>query len=86
MDKHFICLANSYKRGGRCVAGVEVTIDREEQWKVVKNEDGSPKWIRPIDSNTEYGEVPEDETYNGTCHIARNVCPRELFTYDDSSR
>lgn len=61
MDKHFICLANSYKRGGRCVAGVEVTIDREEQWKVVKNEDGSPKWIRPIDSNTEYGEVPEDE-------------------------
>lgn len=61
MDKHFICLANSYKRGGRCVAGVEISIDREEHWKVVMKEDGSPKWIRPIDSNTEYGEVPEDE-------------------------
>ena len=61
MDKHFICLANSYKRGGRCIAGVEISINQKKRWKVIRNDDGSPKWIRPIDSNTEYGEVPEDE-------------------------
>ena len=27
MDTYFVCLANSYKRGGRCIAGVEIDID-----------------------------------------------------------
>ena len=61
MDKYFICLANSYKRNGRCIAGVEVTISQDNHWKIVRNNDGSPRWIRPIDQHTEYGEVLEGE-------------------------
>lgn len=60
MDKHFICLANSYKRGGRCIAGIEVSIDND-QWAVLCRSDGSPCWIRPIDRNTEYGEITEGD-------------------------
>lgn len=57
MDKYFICLANSLKRGGRCIAGVEVEIDESDHWKVVRSALGLPQWIRPIDSNTEFGEI-----------------------------
>ena len=57
MDKYFICLANSYKRGGRCVAGVEIVFDNSGGWKPVRNDDGRPRWIRPI-AKTTYGEIP----------------------------
>ena len=57
MDAYFVCLANSLKCGGRCIAGVEVTIDDSRNWKVVRKADGSPKWIRPIDETTEFGEI-----------------------------
>lgn len=57
MDKYFICLANSYKRGGRCVAGVEIVSDNSGRWKPVRNDDGRPRWIRPI-AKTTYGEIP----------------------------
>ena len=57
MDAYFVCLANSLKRGGRCIAGVEVTVDDIRNWKVVRKADGSPKWIRPIDKTTEFGEI-----------------------------
>ena len=59
MDKYFICLANSYKRGGRCIAGVEIVSDVNGDWKPVLNEDGRPRWIRPV-ANTTYGEIPND--------------------------
>ena len=57
MDKYFICLANSYKRGGRCIAGVEVIFNGDSKWKLVRNDDGIPNWIRPI-ARTIYGEIP----------------------------
>ena len=57
MDKYFICLANSYKRGGRCIAGVEVVSNGNGKWKLVHNDDGNPHWIRPI-AKTTYGEIP----------------------------
>ena len=57
MDKYFICLANSYKRGGRCIAGVEVVPNSDAGWKLVCNNDGIPRWIRPI-ARTIYGEIP----------------------------
>lgn len=63
MDKHFICLANSYKRGGRCVAGVEIDIDADNRWSVRKDTTGKPIWIRPIDRHTEYGEIPEGDAH-----------------------
>lgn len=56
MDAYFVCLANSLKRGGRCIAGVEVTV-AEGRWTVVKKADGTPKWIRPIDAITDFGEI-----------------------------
>lgn len=63
MDKFFICLANSYKRGGRCIAGVEVVITRDDHWEIVRDNNGLPHWIRPINQNTEYGEVLEGEAH-----------------------
>lgn len=62
MDKYFICLANSYKRGGRCIAGVEIVYNQGKQWEIVRNENGSPRWIRPI-AETQYGEIPNDIAY-----------------------
>ena len=59
MDKYFICLANSLKRGGRCIAGVEVETDESDHWKVVHSALGLPQWIRPIDANTEFGEISQ---------------------------
>lgn len=57
MDKYFICLANSYKRGGRCIAGVEIVPGNISGWKPVRNDDGRPRWIRPV-AQTIYGEIP----------------------------
>lgn len=63
MDTYFICLANSYKRGGRCIAGIEVEIDSENRWTIKRNKDRSPKWVRPIAQTTEFGEIPEGEAH-----------------------
>ncbi|MEJ8756814.1 hypothetical protein WG947_07410 [Pontibacter sp. H259] len=52
MIKRFVCLANSFKEGGRCLAGVELDNDN----KIVIEND-QPKWIRPI-CKTPHGEVP----------------------------
>ena len=32
-------------------------IDDARNWTVVRKADGSPKWIRPIDETTEFGEI-----------------------------
>ena len=57
MDRYFICLANSYKRGGRCLAGIEITYSPEGKWEIARNGNGSPHWIRPI-ADTQFGEIP----------------------------
>ena len=59
MDKYFICLANSYKHGGRCIAGVEVLWDGNKS-KVIKDDKGKPKWVRPICRETFSGEIPNE--------------------------
>lgn len=51
MKTQFVCLANSYKEGGRCVAGIVL----ENGSPVMQN--GKPKWIRPV-CETAHGEVP----------------------------
>ncbi len=63
MDKFFVCLANSYKRGGRCVAGVEVSCGENGRFRIVCNDDGSPRWIRPV-ADTQYGEIPTSSANN----------------------
>ena len=52
MPVKFVCLANSFKLHGRCVAGI--VLDNKN--KPVINNLG-PKWIRPI-SASEHGEIP----------------------------
>ncbi|MCL2328382.1 MAG: hypothetical protein FWC39_07700 [Bacteroidetes bacterium] len=55
----FVCLANSFKEGGRCVAGIMLD---ENNNPILEN--GNPKWVRPV-CNTEHGEVPT--------HLAVNI-------------
>lgn len=52
MPTKFVCLANSFKEGGRCLAGIELDANNNP---VLVN--GRPKWIRPV-CNTPHGEVP----------------------------
>lgn len=51
MQTRFVCLANSVKEGGRCLAGIELHNNNNP-----KIENGHPKWIRPI-CNTQHGEI-----------------------------
>ncbi len=52
MNARFICLANSLKEGGRCLAGIEVNDHNQPLF--INNR---PKWIRPV-CHTTHGEVP----------------------------
>src|SRR5690242_4175694 len=54
MTTKFVCLANSYKEGGRCVAGIELDAQNNP---VFQNE--KPKWIRPV-CNTKHDEIPTE--------------------------
>ncbi|MEO8148358.1 MAG: hypothetical protein ABI723_12000 [Bacteroidia bacterium] len=52
MPTKFICLANSFKEGGRCLAGIELDASNNPVFK-----NGRPKWIRPV-CDTAHGEIP----------------------------
>lgn len=54
MPIRFVCLANSYKEGGRCVAGIMLDANNKPIFQ-----GGLPKWIRPI-SDREHGEIHEE--------------------------
>ena len=54
MPIRFVCLANSNKEGGRCVAGIK--LDKKNKPIIGKL---GPKWIRPV-CNTEHGEIPKE--------------------------
>lgn len=51
MKTTFVCLANSKKESGRCIAGIE--LQNNEPLLV----NGKLKWLRPVCKN-EHGEVP----------------------------
>ena len=62
MDKTFICLANSYKHGNRCIAGVEIELYPQRNSYVVKRDaNGNPIWFRPIHRRAEAGAIPNSE-------------------------
>lgn len=44
MKTRFVCLANSHKHGGRCLAGIEIN----EQDELQRTEEGGLRWIRPV--------------------------------------
>lgn len=55
MHKLFVCLANSRKYSGRCIAGIELARG-PNGYRVVRDGSGSPRWIRPV-SGEEHGQV-----------------------------
>ena len=59
MDTFFLCLANSYKHGGRCIAGVELS-EWKDSIKIICHSNGAPKWIRPISRDTDAGAIPNE--------------------------
>ena len=64
MDKYILCLANSYKHGGRCIAGIEVIITNNDI-SIVRDTNGTPKWLRPV-SHSIAGEVPISHVFDIT--------------------
>ena len=60
MNALFLCLANSYKYGGRCLAGV-LLEEHASGYHIVRNPDGSPRWIRPVMPEGT-GEIPAEKT------------------------
>ena len=87
MDKIFICLANSFKYGGRCIAGIEINVTADNHWQIIHNADGSPHWIRPIAKDTDNGEIPEGEAiYIKLLSVVKLTgvvaCPHEAHTED----
>jgi hypothetical protein len=56
MLTRFVCLANSLKEGGRCVAGIELDANHRPVFH-----NGLPKWIRPV-CPTDHGEIPIHHT------------------------
>lgn len=70
MQMQFVCLANSYKEGGRCVAGVLL----EDGNPVMQNE--KPKWIRPV-CQTAHGEVPS--------HLVSHISLLDIVEIDVTS-
>ena len=60
MKKIFVCLANSKKYGGRCLAGIELTRDEQGKPHLTLDAQGKPRWIRPV-AHTEHGEIPQME-------------------------
>lgn len=60
MNKLILCLANSYKYGGRCLAGIEL-VKNDNGYHIVRNIDGSPHWVRPVLPEGT-GEIPADVT------------------------
>ncbi|MBQ2520722.1 MAG: hypothetical protein II540_05470, partial [Paludibacteraceae bacterium] len=65
MDKHlFICLANSFKYGGRCIAGIEIRLSADEKTFRVVDDEGEPRWIRPVQRETTHKEIPTETARN----------------------
>lgn len=83
MDRYFVCLANSYKHGGRCLAGIEVEWV-EGHWRIVRNKKGCPKWIRPLSKETNTGEIPNEQALFAVLEIIKiegaEECPQDAQT------
>jgi hypothetical protein len=60
MKTILVCLANSIKYGGRCLAGIELTCEDGRQI-IARHPNGAARWLRPI-SRAEHGELSVKET------------------------
>lgn len=66
MDKLFVCMAVSYKYGGRCIGGIELTQKQNNTYSLIVEND-TPKWVRPVTRNTAHGEIPMH--LSSTCNV-----------------
>lgn len=86
MDKYFICLANSYKHGGRCVAGIEIAFDAEGKPAIIRHPDGRPRWIRPISKDSDgsiSNEIAQDIKLLSVVKLTDAVpCPDKAHVED----
>lgn len=65
MEKHlFICLANSFKYGGRCIAGIEIRLSEDGKTFRVVDDQGEPRWMRPVQRETNHKEIPTETARN----------------------
>lgn len=60
MEKYFVCMALSYKYGGKCIGGVELEKNPSTNTYTIVKENGRPKWIRPVTRNTDHGQISND--------------------------
>ena len=63
-----LCLANSKKYGGRCLAGLK--------WPDLQ------AWIRPVDPTREHGEVPSDKAQVNSPEGRRFIRPLDVINVD----
>jgi len=62
-----VCLANSFRVGGRCLGGIE--LDKNDNPVFQTNR---PKWVRPV-CNTEHEEVPT--------HLVSNIALLDIIEF-----
>ena len=67
-----LCLANSKKLGGRCLAGLS--------WPDLQT------WIRPVDLTTEHGEVPSNRAQVNSPEGRRWIRPLDVISVDLTGR
>jgi hypothetical protein len=72
MPTRFVCLANSYKEGGRCVAGI--VLDNNNN-PIMQN--SRPRWIRPV-SNAVHGEIHS--------HLVTHINILDIVEIDDTGK
>lgn len=72
MIKYIVCLGNSYKNSGRCIAGVEVMPNNDGIYTLVK-QNSNPIWIRPVMFNPEES-IPD--------YIAEDFKPLDILKID----
>lgn len=58
MEKYFVCMAVSYKYGGKCIGGVELERNPVTHSYSIVKVNGLPKWVRPVTQGTAHGEIP----------------------------
>lgn len=54
-EKTILVLANSIKKGGRCVAGLEAEEVSPHKYKF-------GNWVRPVDADEDEGTIPNSRT------------------------
>lgn len=72
-----ICLSNSFKEGGRCLAGIQISDDLK-----IYRQNNRAKWIRPVCA-TAHEEVPNHLARNFEYYDILEFTPDPIFERND---